>query len=66
MATTTTHWETRFFQRFAEAAAERLAHMDHDCSQHLPQPFCAIHDTVGEQCDENCLEATRPDLFGKW
>ena len=46
---------------FAEAAGRRDLHMRHDCRDHAAP--CVLHGVAREDCDENCLEAARPDLF---
>lgn len=48
----------------AEAAAERRYHANHVCNETCPPAGkCAIHGIVGDDCDEACLEATKPQLF---
>jgi len=52
------------FEKDALAGGERKVHEQHDCLAHgCPIAPCAIHGVAGEDCDENCLFATRPELF---
>lgn len=52
------------FQAAAEAAGERQFHANHVCTDKCdPDAYCAIHGKPTENCDENCLEATHPELF---